>query len=672
MNLIRFPILKEIHIKNFSLFNNYDFKYKFIEGVNLIIGGNGTGKTTLINLIKYALIGLYRKESSFTRIYKGKKLEKRKTYPKSYFRNRMDDSYSENEEAEISLTFILNNVRFKVKRDLYRICIKEVHIVEGTKEYSLKGDIFEQNVYERLEDEEKKGCLQYKYEEKVAKEGNFAKFDYFIFFVNNILYFGEDRKTIFWVEEGEEDIQEKLLSQYLIGHSYLLDLDEFNNKAKYYDSLSRHKSEEIKAIKRVLNQLQESGSITKSEDNILNTKEKIKENEEKLNTIDRERRSTEEDLRYKKTKKSKNDKIITEIEQQIDSEKLSIDSTLWEKLHPDYNLFFDNIKSIHICPMCNKKLDEQNYRKIIKNENKCFLCRKIITKSKCFDSKSLKEFESRLEIILKENRNFETDICQLENDLEKLDLRYKSTNIELFKLKSNLRNIERLLRKENKKEKKDTVEKSDAYKAMINRIEELELGMGKDSKKSKEYSIKARNISTKMEQQKSEITMALSNEFNEYAKRFLNLNCKLTYDVIGGGKVKRYIPIIDNKPRYTSEELSESQRFFIDQSFRMSVLGYFTKSSSFFICETPDASLDISYERNAAEVFIHYLKGSNLLILTCNFNKSEFINHVIEKARRIDYIDLLEVGKKSNIQIDSRQLKQLSRTIRRKIDGKRK
>ena len=58
MNSIYLPELIKIKISDFSLYKE-DIEYNFVKGVNLIIGGNGVGKTTFINIIKYSLVGGY-------------------------------------------------------------------------------------------------------------------------------------------------------------------------------------------------------------------------------------------------------------------------------------------------------------------------------------------------------------------------------------------------------------------------------------------------------------------------------------------------------------------------------------------------------------------------------------------------------------------------------------
>ena len=90
------------------------------------------------------------------------------------------------------------------------------------------------------------------------------------------------------------------------------------------------------------------------------------------------------------------------------------------------------------------------------------------------------------------------------------------------------------------------------------------------------------------------------------------------------------------------------------------------------MCETPDSSLDVSYEKNAAKIFLEYVKQPNELILTSNLNNSEFLEYLIEEAKAINYINLLKIGKQSAIQSNSAELLNASNKIEKIINGKRK
>ena len=53
---IYLPELLSINIKNYTLYpNGLDYSFDFVKGINLILGGNGMGKTTFVNIIKFDL-----------------------------------------------------------------------------------------------------------------------------------------------------------------------------------------------------------------------------------------------------------------------------------------------------------------------------------------------------------------------------------------------------------------------------------------------------------------------------------------------------------------------------------------------------------------------------------------------------------------------------------------
>jgi hypothetical protein len=127
--------------------------------------------------------------------------------------------------------------------------------------------------------------------------------------------------------------------------------------------------------------------------------------------------------------------------------------------------------------------------------------------------------------------------------------------------------------------------------------------------------------------------------------------------------------LLYKKMEFYEEEMSESQRFFVDHSFRMSILTFFYKTPSFYIVETPDSSLDISYERNAASVFAEFLTKPNSLIITSNLNNSLFIEHLLDqKDINLGIVGLLDIAKKSTIQNTSEQLKTIYHHIKNRLE----
>ena len=129
--------------------------------------------------------------------------------------------------------------------------------------------------------------------------------------------------------------------------------------------------------------------------------------------------------------------------------------------------------------------------------------------------------------------------------------------------------------------------------------------------------------------------------------------------------MKKFYPIINETIRRSEYELSESQRFFIDHSFRMSILTHFYTTPTFYIVETPDSSLDLSYEKNAADVFSSFLDKPYSLILTSNLNNSSFVNYILQNEdKEKAIVPLFEIAKKSIIQEGNETLHQLYNTIK--------
>ena len=201
----------------------------------------------------------------------------------------------------------------------------------------------------------------------------------------------------------------------------------------------------------------------------------------------------------------------------------------------------------------------------------------------------------------------------------------------------------------------------------LKQIQELSNEKDQAQKKCEEFKDMCNDIIQKIEENLTDSTRSISDIFRDFAEAFLRLPCKLSLDNVNKN-VKLFVPVIDNKPRYDAEELSESQRFFIDYSFRMSILGFFYNGPSFYICETPDSSLDLSYEENAATTLLKYIEKPNSLILTSNLNNSDFIKFLIKKTTKISVLNLLRYGKISAVQTTHQALQNLSNEIEAMIN----
>lgn len=655
-NTIYLPTLKKVKIINYSLYNQ-NIEYDFIYGVNLIIGGNGVGKTTFINIIKYALIGLYKKDL-IVRNYNNEKRLIRTSYTNCnvYFRNRTHENI-EDQDGFVELYFDINNTKFVVKRSLYNTELLSAIYEENGKKNIIQGQAIRQDIYAKYENfsnEEKEKYLQYNYERVVSEKANLSDFNDFIFFVNQILLFSEARENVLWDEEA----QKRLLSNYLNDSQLEKKRKDLNFEAKYQDSIARHRQEEIKAIRRVQKKVDGNSKTNKTMDKSeLSNQIEIQEKNILLLETARNELQKKIALIYKEV--SIITSSINENEKLKEKEEIKDNKQYWIGLNPKYRIYKKQLYINHICPMCNSPIDDKA-QEGIGDDQKCFWCHSSL-KTPRINNEKIEKLRKEIIELSKERKEKELLISKNEKELNKLDYEVRKSRFDLFKTKQDYRLME-------DKEAKETQNES-TYIAMLKRIDELTLQKEEAARLSEIYKEEGNKIVKRIEENLISSTRVISDIFKDFAEAFLHVPCHLTFDSVEKNGIKRFFPVIDGRIRYDAEELSESQRFFVDYSFRMSILSYFYNSSSFYICETPDSSLDISYEENAANTLLKYVEKENTLILTSNLNNSTFLKSILTKTKKIKVLNLLNYGKASIVQMQHEELQKLSKEIEEIVNG---
>ena len=657
------PELLSISIKNYTLYpNGLDYTFDFVKGVNLVLGGNGMGKTTFVNIVRYAILGLYKKPFGYTRTYQGNIIEKRQLFPERYFSNRMDDSIKISSSPMVYLSMKIKDAMVELVRDLSAITLTQLR-VNGRE---ISATIINQLDYEKLTDEAKTETLPYHYEQIIKKYAN-LEFDDLIFFVNDILFFGEDHKTILWNDGNAfPDAQNELFNKYFNDPDLDKKRQEAIRKAKYFDSLSRHASEDMRAINKVLKNIKEISSQNEGSENtilnIIEIKAKLGDLDSKLLAIQRERASKEQNLSLLQNEINKISLQLNDIDRQVKIIEEKLNRSVWETLHPSYHIFIKNIHLNHICPMCNQPNDELLY-KVINKQNVCFACNTILEESSELDKKLKEQYDTAntyRKSLYQSITTKKTTIQKIENQINSLDTEFSKIELTKRQLQQQVRELEY------KNAMLDNTNNSiQPFLDEVKRLTlEKELYQGK---RDEQYDIVAA-ITKEIEDVITKNVHIFSSIFARYAGMFLGVNCELTYIKQAGDMNKRFFPVIDGKIRFYAEEMSESQRFFIDHSFRMSILTFFYQSPTFYIVETPDSSLDLSYEQNAANVFIEFLKKPHTLILTSNLNNSLFVEYLLNSTNvRMAMVDLLDIAKQSRIQNANEQLKSIYYTIKKRL-----
>lgn len=659
--IIYLPELQSINIKNYTLYpNGLDYSYNFVKGVNLILGGNGMGKTTFVNIIRFALIGLYKKALDLDRTYKDRAIVKRLLYPSNFFSSRGDESIHVQGEAKVVLIFSVKDVFFKVCRSLETGQMLSVTI-NGE---SLGGDILSEERYERLEDSEKNRYLLNAYEKKIEEYSNLT-FDDLIFFVNEILFFGENHTTVLWNNgiDGKTDVQYELFIKYFSEPALDKERQEMQRQAKYFDSLSRHRSEDMRVLNKLVAKINavsaSNAKKTSPSVDIMAVKGQIEAISENISAVRSKQASLDNEISILQGEINRSSMQAARLDEDKKRIEREMNASLWETLHPQYDVFVKNIQMNHLCPMCSHEA-EQLLERVNEANTHCFMCGNDIHQS------ANSELIAQYKAITLEHKNIyqsiankQRKICALEEGLVQLDKDFREQDLQKRSLQQQLREMEY---------RRASSLEPDKLQALDDERNRLEVEKTDFQKKSAECEAKAKELTSRIEEEILSNVSRFSAIFASYAEHFLGVPCSLEYFKYENDDFNRFYPVIDGKIRRQEESLSESQRFFVDHSFRMSILTYFYQSPSFYIVETPDSSLDLSYEKNAADVFLQFLKKPNIIIVTSNLNNNSFVNYLTSDSNiSFSMVGLPDIAKKSAVQGANEEIHSIYNEIKSKI-----
>jgi hypothetical protein len=155
--------------------------------------------------------------------------------------------------------------------------------------------------------------------------------------------------------------------------------------------------------------------------------------------------------------------------------------------------------------------------------------------------------------------------------------------------------------------------------------------------------------------------------FHSYAQGFLVENCSLVWqlqrDTLGQMGEKFDFPafelnmsgagFIEPIRRSGPEQVSESQREFIDLAFRMALIDVATdRHSGSLVIDAPESSLDMVFAARAGKVLVQFASThQNRLVITSNLVASDLIKELVDSIpgseRPTRIVDLFEVAEKT-------------------------
>lgn len=604
------PILNKILIENYDLYYcplEIDFSTK----LNIIFGTNGLGKTTLLNILQYSIIGPYT-EGRQIRSYKGEQKIRRPIYDDDYFRLRMRE---QREDARVTIWFTLGETVFQVSHSLFDNILLEVNInskkLSGTQVNYKKYEAWCFAQENNSNKAQLKDTLISKYHQTLVDVSGLPDIDSLITMMTECMFFTEDRNFTFW----SGGLSNLIISKYFMDQDTYKKFVLEQQRVKQLDSQQRLKTYELSFIRKFL---KDKSVEQKGKKYSLDDLRQVQESLEHLqNSVNR----GEQQIQKLENERIENRVIVEDLKSQINV----LDLSWYKAVFPNpykkaFNQYSPSLLS-GICPFCgaekefNIKLD------------KCFLCGNDIEVAKPTNLVDIELQKKNLEIELKKAEKTYSSITasissamKSQNSLMKQtnDLKSQDARIRGYLDNSNNIDYDRLKNLENERDQ-FTAQLSTAKSSYAKTIAELD-------------------------QKILSYFQAYSKVFKKYASSFFGNLQSVEISLVGDEGEKLFEFSLNRKKRLNAYSLSESQRIFVDMAFRLSILEYFHKTS-YFMCETPDSTLDINSENHAVKTFSAFIQSGNTLFLSANARNSNLITELLEEySSDVNIINLFDIS----------------------------
>ena len=636
MNQFYLPRLDEIVISDYSLYR-CPLKINFKPKLNIVYGTNGTGKSTLLMIILYSIIGPYR-GGIRTKYRQEHRRDNRPIYNDSFFSERMVGESKEEMIPTVSSCFSINHDKYVVVHSLQDGKLLDV-MINGKK---LEGKTVSYRFYEakyskcRLEQNEEKELRDYlifKYHKAIEKSSLLpGGINTLISMLLDVMFFDEGRKLTFW----NSDLQETLIGKYIVDADFYVQYCEKKLNTKALESAYKKKSETLNYMRKFFEKEKElTAYVEIQSDNSEAERASIESSITRLNAA-----ISDDQLLYSRL----NNELMNTLRayEDINGRLKSLEELWYNNLFPRqyeqyYNKFSNSLRK-GICPICG------NSHLFSGDIDKCFMCGEQLEVNEAPDLVKIDiERQNCLNKIAEnkaKNSKIREELAKLDRRLEKEKSELDSMNLRLIEIQAMSTPDEDLLSISDRKRLERAREDRDEALRLYNKSKEQE------------------------EEMKSVIEDGLEENFIVFKKGFL----QFASSFFGESHTQNlYLPFndeddlfstslmkfeLDGKVRDFDYMLSESQRIFTDLAFRFSILTTFHQKS-FFICETPDSTLDVFHEEKAVNTLLEFISQGNMLIISANARHSNLVSKLYN-AIEADSIAVIDLTTISNLSLPNK------------------
>lgn len=607
------PILPQVlsmEVRGFDVVFTGPIDLTVQAGLNVILGGNGLGKTTLLQALVFGLTG------------------------------GANEAVAEEKSSRWNHLFFSGRFNLKKDRPTVEVCFKfaenRIWVRRGFTGDALIG--FKNGSEGWIEDS---STAEKKFETVIRSLGGYRSLDDFKFVVHRLLYMPESRQLLAWDTDAQTRLI-MLLSQSSINEEH------FRAKRAELKELDSQKRHLHVAIGKLLGQekVGAKDSEKKDEHHAPLSRGAVDKLALEIKEIAKERHAAERELATATEKLSRVSSELETLRREIESSEASAIATSLSKHEELLQLPIYELLHKGTCPNCGETSQRlQDAARRFAAQRKCCLCGEA--KASRVDGQ-LQTLHTRLEAKHRAQNELSTHLVKFRDRAliirQREQALFSKINTAQIAQRQAVMLVERGIRAENAP--------APDLEEYQRRHDQLELQcLDLEKYLSDQYSAFYSSIANQTER--------LRMLYKTYATAFLGIECELVETKAHDRflDLKLFIPSFNNTVRPKPTSCSEAQRFFLDIAFRMALVDLFQESSNrpgTFLCETPETALDLSYLSNVATMFKEFTKNHHAVLLSANIQRhgiaAELFRSVPKSEKPQRVLNLLAVGRLSDVQ----------------------
>lgn len=618
------PHITSLDVKNMITFP-HDLHLRPLRGVNVIFGGNFSGKTTLINAIRYGLFGLTLNRES-------------EPVSARYFTSRIKES--ERSSLDINTICLLGKSRLSVNRRLFASGSSEI-------EATLTQETGDKTISPFKSVKTSTECLSL-LTEKMNLRGNDE-----IKLITNLMFSDEERHTVLWSQGCEDLVLKLLVSPEEFSELHWAE-SELDKAKKEVDALKgeiaktqQNKSDGEKIashLKASLSQLAESKTeeSVKAYDSLSTEIQKLRSDRSSLDSDFRSH--LQENGKFLEELKGNDTEMLTTRgrKDKLEIERLRIFLTPEE---PHAGIFMTHLLKEKKCPYCLADVSAQVQQR--QDAKLCMFCGNVISivpvRELTSISSEIEQLTRRLDEITENRKLLEQQLVESEEQISKIETDRQRLVLQETDLETRL---EKMKDVEHLRQRRSTIsqELRDVQDGLDSTMNLLKMTEKKYEAAQSEQEQLAQLLQSTKEGMKRTIDKSL-HEVQQSFSKFIGL--------ARNGEVKAELsddltPSIDGRRVFDAQDISSSERMLMDYAFRFAVLDAYARRTStvpLMVVETPEEAVDESYSTYLAGTMVEYSK--HMLLITTTKSAS-FMKELLEPCelheRKKRLIDLVSTG----------------------------